>query len=127
MNLLSDVLNNYLDTYKKTGGKAIDVRSPSQIALIGGLKDFFKRVVESSTYPIDRYAFKGSYGQPPLNMADIPWVATMDKRVTSSAQRGFDVVLLFAKDMKSCALSLNQGYKAYLDAYKKGKRPVCTA
>ena len=119
MKLLNDVFNDYLLSFQKTGGKVKDIGSPSQVALMDGLPEFFKAVVKSSNFPIDRYKFKGSYGQIPLNMTDTPWVATFDARVTNSAQRGFDIVLLFAKDMKSCVLSLNQGYKAFTDEFKK--------
>jgi 5-methylcytosine-specific restriction protein A len=52
-------------------------------------------------------------------MADIPWVATFDTRVTTSAQEGFDIVLLFGREMKSCVLSLNQGYTAFTKEFKK--------
>ena len=119
MKLLLDVFNDYRLTFEKTGGKVKDIGSPSQISLMEGLPTFFKEVVARSTYPNERYKFKGSYGQIPLNMTDTPWVATFDKRVTNSAQRGFDIVLLFSKDMKSCVLSLNQGYKAFTDEFKK--------
>lgn len=118
MELLADVLDDYRQTFIKTGGKAIDISSRSQIALTRGLPKFFEKIIESSSFPSDRYKFKGSYGQIPLNMTDTPWVATFDARVTTSAQRGFDVVLLFSKDMSGCVLSLNQGYKAFTNEFK---------
>lgn len=116
--LLNDVFNDYENTFQKTNGKAVDVGSPSQYAITKALPDFFKSLVASSEHKIERYKFKGSFGQIPLNMTDTPWVATFDSRITTSAQKGYDIVLLFAKDMKSCVLSLNQGYKAFTDEFK---------
>lgn len=119
MDLLINVFDDFQNTAAKTGGKAINIDSISQRALTVDLPNFFGELVRGSEFPHHRYKFKGSYGQTPLNITDTPWVATFDTRVTSSAQKGFDVVLLFAKDMKSCALSLNQGYKAFTDEFKK--------
>ncbi len=119
MEYLSNVLDDYLLTATKTGGKAINIDSISQKTLTVDLPNLFRKLVHDSGFPIERYKFKGSYGQVPLNITETPWVATFDTRVTTSAQKGFDIVLLFAKDMKSCVLSLNQGYKAFTDEFKK--------
>lgn len=98
-------------------GVARNIDSPSQIALKKGIPSFLKEVVRQSNLPVERYKFQGSYGN--TGMTHTPWVATFDIRITTSAQSGFDIVLLFAKDMKSCVLSLNQGYKAFTEEFKK--------
>ncbi|MGV3487156.1 MAG: MrcB family domain-containing protein, partial [Tuberibacillus sp.] len=67
-----------------------------------------KNALESlSFYNPDRYIVKGSVGQG--NWAQIPWIAIMNKLVTTSTQRGYYVVYLFSEDMKSLYLTLAQG------------------
>ncbi len=117
MRLIKDVFDNYIATHNLNGGVAKNINSSSQIALKVGIPSFFESIVRSSHLPIDRYKFQGSYGN--TGMTHTPWVATFDTRITSSAQNGFDIVLLFAKDMQSCVLSLNQGYKAFTEEFKK--------
>ena len=118
MKLLTSVFENYQETKKLTNGRVKDIGSPAQVALTRGIPSFLSELVKNSNYPLNRYKFKGSYGQTNLSMPDIPWVATFDTRVTTSAQRGFDIVLLFSKDMNSCVLSLNQGYTAFKEEFK---------
>jgi len=117
MRLIKDVFDNYLETYDLNDGVAKNINSPSQIALKVGIPSFFESIVRSSHFSIHRYKFQGSYGN--TGMTHTPWVATFDTRITTSAQNGFDIVLLFAKDMQSCVLSLNQGYKAFTEEFKK--------
>lgn len=119
MNLLKVVLDGYEETKKSTNRKVVDIGSPAQIAITKELPAFFQKQVERSKFPLERYRFKGSYGQNNFLMADIPWVATFDTRVTTSAQEGFDIVLLFGREMKNCVLSLNQGYTAFTKEFKK--------
>lgn len=53
------------------------------------------------------YLVVGSGGKG--NGAVCPWISVFDPDETTTAQRGMYVVYLFAADMKSVALSLNQG------------------
>lgn len=117
MKLIKDVFDDYLETYYLNNGVAKNINSSSQHALKVGIPSFFESIVRSSQFPVDRYKFQGSYGN--TGMTHTPWVATFDIRITTSAQNGFDIVLLFAKDMQSCVLSLNQGYKAFTEEFKK--------
>jgi 5-methylcytosine-specific restriction protein B len=50
---------------------------------------------------------QGSVGQG--NWAEVPWIAIMDRRITSTTQRGIYVCYLFADDMQSVYLTLMQG------------------
>jgi len=61
------------------------------------------------TLPIvdDNYKVQGSIGQG--NWANIPWIAILDKRITKTTQHGEYIVYLFAEDMSSVYLTLNQG------------------
>lgn len=71
---------------------------------------------------------KGSIGQG--NWANIPWIAIMDQRITSSTQQGEYVVYLFSEDMSSLYLTLNQGVtipkneKGIKEGYKYLERKV---
>jgi MoxR-like ATPase len=55
----------------------------------------------------EKYKITGSVGQG--NWANVPWVAVMNKSVTTSTQRGFYLVYLFAEDMSHVYLTLAQG------------------
>ncbi|MGE5661681.1 MAG: MrcB family domain-containing protein [Ignavibacteriales bacterium] len=63
--------------------------------------------LQSLSFIGDQYRVQGSVGQG--NWANIPWIAIMDKRITSSTQHGEYVVYLFAEDMSSVYLTLAQG------------------
>lgn len=53
-------------------------------------------------------------------IAACPWLALMDKRVTSTAQKGVYIVFLFSKDLKTIYLTLNQGTTLTdVDVYEK--------
>src|SRR5687768_1189349 len=43
------------------------------------------------------------------NMANVPWLAFLDSRITDSTQTGFYAVYLFKADMSGFYLTLNQG------------------
>jgi 5-methylcytosine-specific restriction protein B len=55
----------------------------------------------------DRYVVKGSTGQGVWT--DVPWIAIMNKTITTSTQRGYYIVYLFSDDMKKVHLTLAQG------------------
>ena len=57
--------------------------------------------------PQDRYVIKGSVGQG--GWTDVPWVAIMNKTVTTSTQRGYYIVYLFSDDMSKLYLTFAQG------------------
>lgn len=60
---------------------------------------------------------KGSFGQTNFTPAQCPWVAVFNRKITTSAQAGYYVVLLFAADLSRCWLSLNQGYTAFKEQF----------
>lgn len=55
----------------------------------------------------DQYVVKGSVGQG--GWAAVPWIAVMNKRVTTTTQDGIYIVYLFAEDGHALYLTLNQG------------------
>lgn len=64
----------------------------------------------------DKYLVKGSVGQG--QWAHIPWIAIFNKKITTNATRGYDIVLLFQADMSGFYLTLNQGWTYYKENYK---------
>lgn len=66
--------------------------------------------------------FQGSPGQG--NWAKIPWLAAFDPIVTQSAMTGYYLVYLFAADMTSVSLSLNQGTTAVRKEFGRQTRDV---
>ncbi|MDA1630421.1 DUF3578 domain-containing protein [Bacillus cereus group sp. TH172LC] len=55
----------------------------------------------------NQYVVTGSIGQG--NWAAVPWLAIMNKDITTSTQRGYYIVYLFSEDMKRLYLTLAQG------------------
>ena len=55
----------------------------------------------------DQYLVKGSVGQG--GWAAVPWIAVMNKQVTTTTQDGIYIVYLFADDGYALYLTLNQG------------------
>lgn len=63
------------------------------------------------------YKVQGSIGQG--NWANIPWLAILDKRLTTTTQQGEYVVYLFAEDMSAVYLTLAQGVTVPLKEHGK--------
>ncbi|WP_431897279.1 MrcB family domain-containing protein [Nonomuraea sp. bgisy101] len=68
------------------------------------------------------YTAEGSGGKGAA--ANVPWISVFDPDETDTARHGMYVVYLFAQDMQSVALSLNQGVTELIDRYrtKEGRR-----
>jgi hypothetical protein len=62
------------------------------------------------------YVVEGSGGKGVPTLT--PWVAVFDPAETKTAQRGMYIVYLFAEDMTSVALSLNQGVTDVVNQYR---------
>ncbi|WP_186077778.1 MrcB family domain-containing protein [Burkholderia gladioli] len=114
MEQLKVVLDNYLYS-RAQNSRAFAPSSPEQYAIAVEIPKFFASAVAALGFNLDHYKIEGSYGAG--NMSMCPWVAVFDKRITSTAQRGYYIVLLFAEDMKSCCLSFNQGFTSYTQVY----------
>lgn len=116
MQAIADVLNNFLNTKAETSGKAKKTKTPDQLALFETLPAFFSSILATKNRSLE-FKVQGSIGQG--NIADVPWVAIFNKKVTTSAQNGYYIVLLFSKDMTSCYLSLNQGATFFERQYSR--------
>lgn len=116
MQPIKDVLNHYQQSYSGTR-RATITNSPDQKAILKGLPEFFKQVVKRKRN-LDDFKIEGSIGNG--NIAQVPWVGVFHRSVTTSAQNGYYIVLLFAQDMQSCTLSLNQGVTDIAKRYTPG-------
>lgn len=70
------------------------------------LPDYLKEKL-SSNFKIENYIIKGSIGMG--NWAKVPWLAIMNKDITTTTQEGVYVVYLFSQDMERVYLTFNQG------------------
>lgn len=112
MQPIQDVLNNFLNS--RAAKVASKTGSPDQQAILVDLPAFFRQVV-GKQHNLNDFKIEGSIGNG--NIARVPWVGVFHKSVTTSAQNGYYIVLLFAQDMQSCTLSLNQGVTAFANQY----------
>lgn len=67
----------------------------------------------SNIEELKNYKIKGSIGNG--QFAAIPWVAIMDKDVTTTTSKGMYIVFLFSSDEKEVYLTLNQGATYFRD------------
>ena len=91
MQLFLDVFNNYLSS--KNAKVATKTGSPDQQAILEKLPKLFEQVIEKKRNLKD-FKVEGSIGEG--RMANVPWVAIFHRSVTTSAQHGYYIVLLFA-------------------------------
>lgn len=79
----------------------------------------FEKINEIST---DKYLVSASVGQG--NWAHVPWIAIMNKQITTSTQRGYYIVYLFSEDMSRVYLTIAQGVtetmREEMEKVKKG-------
>ncbi|MDH6367989.1 MULTISPECIES: DUF3578 domain-containing protein [unclassified Breznakia] len=106
--LLEYVLLNYKEEKQKPLANSL---------FAAQFKSQAKQVLEKSNL-IDTSKYKIAFSIGMGNWADVPWIAVMNKSITTSAQRGYYFVYLFSADMQEVYLSLNQGYHFYEKNYK---------
>jgi 5-methylcytosine-specific restriction protein A len=112
MQLIQNVLAHYIQSFAaKVAGKTGSI---DQQAILVDLPIFFRQVVTQKRKLTD-FKIEGSIGNG--NIAYVPWVGVFHRSITASAQNGFYIVLLFAQDMQSCTLSLNQGVTDIIQRY----------
>lgn len=117
MKLIKCVLDNYLLSKISQNGKANFGGTVDQVSLKEKLPEFFENVLDSIGR-LEDFKVEGSFGAG--NMARIPWVAIFNRKVTTTAQDGYYIVLLFSEDMSGCYLSLNQGFTRFEKQYSSG-------
>lgn len=111
------VLSDYANTkslFKKVPG---DSSTPALRAIRNEIPSAFNRFITAAGLNPKDFKVYGSVGQINFRMAVVPWVAICKRTVTTSATNGYYIVALFAEDMSSVTLSLNQGYTAFKQRY----------
>lgn len=98
--LLAMTLREYLHTVASTYDRTAGTGSPAA-KLLRSAPSVFEPYVPAS------YTIKGSAGNGAG--AFCPWVSFFDPDETTTATRGMYLVYLFAEDMQTVSLSLNQG------------------
>lgn len=117
MQELEDVLSDYHLTKKQNRLVPGQNSTVALKALRGALPGILREMVENAGYDLNDFHIKASAGEPNRSFAKVPWVAVFKKTISKSATQGYYIVLLFAEDMSSVSLSLNQGYTAFEKRY----------
>lgn len=110
--LLKEILEKYPAARANTSfGGQHEIRS-----LFEKLKDEFSslKFVKENKNLLVKY----SYGKG--NWAHTPWIAILDKRETTTTQKGTYVVMLFRADGDGCHLKLGQGVTEIQELYGSG-------
>jgi 5-methylcytosine-specific restriction protein A len=116
LDLLQDVLDNFLSTKARLFGRANVVGAVDQSALLTAIPARIEQHL-ASRGKADLFKVKGSIGNG--NIARVPWVGIFRTSITQNAENGYYIVLLFSEDMSACYLSLNQGITAVQKMYTK--------
>jgi 5-methylcytosine-specific restriction protein A len=114
---LETVLSNYLQTKKDNARVPGPDVTPALKALRQEIPDLLKGFISNAGYNLKEFGVKGSAGQTNFSFAKVPWIAIFKKTITTSAQNGYYIVLLFSEDMSSVSVSLCQGYTAFKERY----------
>ncbi len=100
--LLRDKFNQVLLQYIKAKKESF-AKHPLGNLVRKDICDHIKKIpVIDSNFKVEGSVGKG-------NWANIPWVAIMDQRITTTTQQGEYIVYLFSEDMSTLYLTLNQG------------------
>lgn len=103
--LLQQVLQSYL--IEKSASRTVSKTSNSYQTIVNKIPSL---ILETGNVP-NEIIVEGSIGKG--NVTFIPWICFFDKNITTSAQHGYYVCILFREDMKGFYLSLNQGWTQY--------------
>lgn len=99
------ILNNYI-----TNEKRVDSTSALFEVINQKIPNAIKQVISNSQYKI-----YGSIGRG--NKTKYPWIAVLNKEITTTTQEGLYLVYLFKSDMTGFYLSLNQGITNFKKKY----------
>lgn len=118
VNLIEDFSGGFLSD------KSVYVKATKAVPSWGKLVDEIPDEFVNFLSLPDSLKVVGSIGKG--NITEIPWVCFFDKDITTSAQSGYYVVLLFKADMTGFFVSLNQGWTQYEKEYgaKEGRRAI---
>lgn len=117
MDLLKNVLRNYKNEIAACNNRAVPSRKNEFIGIASVIDGIPKLIQEhlASQHRDGFYKVEGSVGAG--NAALVPWICVFKKDITTSAQKGYYIVLLFSEDMQSCYLLLIQAVTEYENKY----------
>jgi len=87
-------------------------------------KDLQSSIVSLCNIDEDKYKVYGSAGTG--NWSEIPWLAILDKEITTSTRKGYYVVLLFDKEIQNLYICLSVGWTQFEEEYgtKDGRSQI---
>ena len=109
------------DSRKKSENKSlfvIDKNKPQYRLFNYEIPNEIKKIVDDNRFIID-----SSLGQ--TNISAIPWIAILNKEITTTVQKGFYIVYLFSRNAKKIYLSIGLGAQQFVDVF--GSNNKCTA
>ena len=112
--MFQKVLDEYIDDNVK-----VDSTSDVYNTLIRQIPSALHKMLNRKEFHI-----KGSMGQG--NKTLYPWVAIMNKNITTTTQKGLYIVYLFKKDMTGFYITLAQGITNFENLYKSKKYEYAT-
>lgn len=80
----------------------------------------FKAIIEEWLPNKEQWHVKGSDGQG--NVIRTPWIAVMDREITTTATQGYYVVYLFEENLKRMYLEIGFGAYQFEQRFGRGKR-----
>jgi hypothetical protein len=80
----------------------------------------FKEIIEEWLLNKDQYLVKGSDGQG--NILRTPWIAIMDREITTSATQGYYIVYLFDENLEKMYLEIGFGAYQFEQKFGRGKK-----
>lgn len=112
--LFQQILDGYIDDSVKVDSTSIIYNTlirqiPFELNKLLNRKDFY---------------IKASMGQG--NKTQYPWVAIMNRNITTTTQKGLYIVYLFKKDMSGFYITLAQGITNFENLYKSKKYDYAT-
>ncbi|MFW2078834.1 MrcB family domain-containing protein [Acinetobacter sp. ULE_I010] len=102
---LLNILDHYL--YAKQQPFSTNKQQNHYVSLSSVIISTLQTWIIKYSDPKLTYELSWSHGQG--NWAEIPWILCTNKAITSSAQRGYYIGILFSADMSSCSMGILQG------------------
>lgn len=102
---MQKIIQDILDKYPTARASSRFSGEHEVYKLFANLKDEISNLEFIKSNPSLKVKFSCGQG----NWAAIPWIAILDRRETTSNQRGVYIVILFDEEGKGCSLKLAQG------------------
>lgn len=112
--LLHKFMDQYTNVYDEVNTNQ-NYKHPFAEIIRKSIPNELKKQLDTSIYQV-----KGSCGAG--YWTSVPWIAILDKRITTSAQKGVYIVYLLNKSKKELYLTLNQGVTDFTKQSRKAKK-----